>query len=162
MRASPAICSFALLVLGATMAVAQESAPPIVPGELFAVAPAPVLDGVLAPVPQWRIAVPRHELPRSQALVPLYSWLVTLNAMDVRATYKGLSTGRAREANPLIKPFVRNKGAFVGVKAALTVSTIYFAEKTRRKHPKKVLAWMIATDAALAIIVAHNHKVARR
>lgn len=157
-----AVLALCLLVCIAPPAFAQSEPGALPPGALFAVEPAPAPAGTLVPVPQLRVDRPFEDGRRSQALVPLYSWLITLNAMDVQSTRRGLATGRAREANPLMRPFVKSTGGFVALKAGLTASTIYFAEKNRRKHPKKVLAWMIATDVALAAVVAHNYRVAAR
>ncbi len=168
MRAASAIGVLVSVLLAAPSAAAQDDDAVVpgrlfpIPGKLFAVAGEPAPAGTLARTPDVRLAALFESHPRSEALVPLYWWLITLNAMDIRTTRQGLSSGRAREANPLMKPFVKNTGAFIGVKAGLTVGTIYFAERARRKHPKKVLVWMIATDAALAAIVAHNYRVLRR
>ncbi len=167
MRAASIIGVLASLLLTAASAAAQDDDAVVpgrlfpVSGKLFAVAGEPPPPGTLAQVPDVRFTVLFEPDRRPEVLVPLYWWLITLNAMDIRSTRQGLATGRAREANPLMKPFVKNTGAFIGVKAALTVGTIYFAERARRKHPKKVLVWMIATDAALAAIVAHNYRVLR-
>jgi hypothetical protein len=160
MRSPSVLWAIAVLHVAATPLLAQDPGRAPVPGELFAVVPVP--DGILSAVPQFSFRLPESPEPRSQALVPLYSWLITLNAMDIRSTYKGLSTGRTREANPLVRPFVNNKAVFVGVKAGLTLTTIWLTEKTRRKHPKRALITMIALDATLAVIVANNYRVAAK
>jgi hypothetical protein len=80
----------------------------------------------------------------------------------MRSTYKGLSTGRAREANPLMRPFVKSKPAFVGVKVGLTLTAIWATERTRKKHPKRGLVTMVVLDVALAAVVANNYRVAAK
>lgn len=159
-----------LCSLTAAPALAQEAPPAPIPGELVAVTP--VQPGVLVPVPAAALASALRPAPvpmpeamerrRPRALVPLYSGLVALNALDVHSTYAGLSTGRAREANPLMKPFVGNSAAFVAVKAGLTATTIWMTERSRKKHPKRALVGLIVSNAALAAVVAHNYRVAKR
>jgi hypothetical protein len=143
-------------------AAPQEPARAPVPGAIYALAPLPDGEGVLTPGPQFTFREWEPERPRPQALTPLYWWLITLNVLDMRSTYKGLATGRAREANPLMRPFVESKPAFVGVKVGLTLTAIWATERTRKKHPKRAVVTMAVLDAALAAIVWNNYRVAAK
>jgi hypothetical protein len=179
MRSSSLVRALVLCVLAAAPAYGQEAVPAEPraprPGELAPVeAPTPgILFAVERDLPiagagsldQSAPTITPLEPPadrRPRAMVPLYSSLVTLNALDVHSTLTGLSTGHAREANPIMRPFVERPAAFIAVKAGLTAATIWMSEKSRKKHPKRALVALIVSNVAMAAVVAHNYRVARR
>jgi hypothetical protein len=98
---------------------------------------------------------------RPAALMPLYVSYVGLQGLDIHSTKRGMSSGTTRESNPLMKPFVDNDAAFIAVKASATAGTIFVTEKLRKKRPKTAVALAIAFNAAMALVVTHNYRVAR-
>ena len=48
--------------------------------------------------------------------------------------------------------------AFVSMKGAATAGTIFVAEKIRKKHPKRAMAFMAAINTAYALVVIHNYR----
>lgn len=103
----------------------------------------------------------RHADARPSALLPLYASLGMLQALDVHSTRRGLAAG-GREANPVMQSVVRNRAAFVGVKAATTAGVILASERLWRKQNRKAAVVLTAlTNIGLAAVVAHNYRVAR-
>jgi hypothetical protein len=96
---------------------------------------------------------------RPAALLPMYVSFGALQGLDYVSTTRALSNGTGREANPVMKPVVGNRAAFLAVKAGATAGTIWLSEKMRRKHPVRAVVFMVATNIAMATIVAHNFSV---
>jgi hypothetical protein len=96
---------------------------------------------------------------RPAILLPMYVSLGALQGLDYVSTTRAISSGAGREANPMMKPVVGNRAAFVAVKAGATAGTIWIAERMRKKHPVRAVVFMVATNAAMAAIVAHNFSV---
>ena len=94
---------------------------------------------------------------RPRSLVPLYVSFASLQAMDVHSTMRALDRG-AVEANPLMKGLAGNPIAFTAAKVAGSAGVIYAAEKMRKKHPKTAVVFMIAANAAMALVVSHNYR----
>lgn len=150
------VCLVALVLLPAAPSIAQDQPiAPLIP-PVIAEGPSPFLQAISIPA--------AHPEPQTRpaALVPLYGSLAALNALDVHSTLKGLATGTVREANPLMRPFVRNQGAFIALKAATTATAILLTEKSRKKHPRRAVVIMFVTNAAMAAVVAHNYRAHRR
>lgn len=95
---------------------------------------------------------------RPKALPALYVSLAALQVMDVVSTSKGLSVG-AVEANPVMAPVVKNKAAFVAVKAGTTAVSIYLAERLWKKNRVAAIATMVGINAMMGVVVAHNQAV---
>jgi hypothetical protein len=91
------------------------------------------------------------------AMTAMYGSLVTLQALDAHSTFRALDAG-LEEANPLMRWASAHPVAFVSLKATATAGTMFVAEKIRKKHPKRALAFMIAINATYAIVVAHNYR----
>jgi hypothetical protein len=101
-------------------------------------------------------------LERPALLPALYVAQGALQAMDVHSTYSAISGG-AREANPVMRNVVGNKGAMVAVKAGVAASTIWLAESMwKRGNRVGALITMIAANSVTGVIVAHNYKLARQ
>ena len=63
----------------------------------------------------------------------LYASLGVMQAWDAYSTSAALKAG-AREANPTAAPFAGNAGSMLGLKAATTAGTIFFAERLWKKN----------------------------
>jgi hypothetical protein len=97
--------------------------------------------------------------PRPRSLLPMYASFATLQALDYHSTTTALSSGAAREANPLMRGVADNPAAFAAVKAGATAGTIWIAERMRKKHPAGAVVFMLASNAAMAAVVAHNYAI---
>jgi hypothetical protein len=101
---------------------------------------------------------PRERRP--SVLPALYASQIALQALDAHSTYSALNKG-AREANPLMKDVVGNKGAMMAVKAGVAASTILLAEKMWKKGNRAgAIATMLIVNGVTAAVVANNYKVA--
>jgi hypothetical protein len=115
-----------------------------------------------------RAEVPRPALERPQAaigskatLASLYVTTATMQMLDVDSTLKALNRG-ATEVNPLMSGVVRNRAAFVAVKAGVAAATIYAAHRMARGNRVAAIATMVAINSAYALIVSHNYRIANR
>ncbi len=79
-----------------------------------------------------------------------------LQALDVATTLRGISQGRASEANPMMGGLVRHPAALVGVKAGLTAATVLSMRGLSKSHPKASMLTMIALNAGSALVVRSN------
>ena len=103
----------------------------------------------------------RETRERPAALLPMYGTLVALQGLDIHSTRRGMSSGKTREANPLMGPVVRNGAAFFAVKAGATAGAIWCAEKLWKKHPKRAVAFTFLLNATMAAVVTHNYRAAK-
>jgi hypothetical protein len=109
------------------------------------------------------VAVPPATPPPSRGalrsvLPSMYAGMVTLQALDTHSTFRALDSGHV-ESNPLMRWSTQHPVALVSLKASATAATIYVAEKIRKKHPKRALAFITAVNAAYALVVVHNYRV---
>ena len=148
-------CLIAFGVLAATPVSAQER-------------PEPAVLSLGAAVATQGLAPQRQPLPpapvepkRPSALVPLYVSLVSLQALDIHSTRRGMSSGATRESNPLMKSFVNNDATFIAVKASVTAGTIFATEKLRKTRPKTAVALAAALNIGMAAVVFNNYRVSR-
>ena len=132
---------------------AREGAVPRLPASFE-----PAVRADLRRVAEERLVV---EHRRPSALIPMYGSLIALQGLDVHSTRRGLTSGRAREANPLLKNVVGNGAAFVAVKTAATAGVIWASERLWKKHPHRTLVVNVLVNAAMAAVVTHNYRVAR-
>ena len=98
---------------------------------------------------------------RGVVLPAMYLGLVTLQALDAHSTFRAVDAGLG-EQNPLMRWAVGHPVAFVSIKGAATAGTILVAEKIRKKHPKRAVAFMAAINAAYALVVVHNYRASSR
>jgi hypothetical protein len=89
----------------------------------------------------------------------LYGGLIALQALDTHSTLRAVDSGYVVEQNPLMRWTVEHPVALVSMKAAASAATILFAEKIRKRHPKRAVAFMAAVNTAYALIVVHNYRV---
>ncbi len=99
-------------------------------------------------------------LARPAALPALYGGLVASQVWDLVSTSAALKAG-AREANPVAAPLARNSAGLIGLKAASSASTIFFAERLWRKNRVAAVLMMAAVDGAMAAVAVHNVQNAR-
>ena len=157
----------AVMAVGlATAASAQEPAQPATsPG--FADLPVTLLAD-MNPGLQVRQRPPRQQLfpiaddkpGRPGALLPLYGSLIALQGLDIHSTHSALEAGD-REANPAMRPVVKNGAAFLAVKAGAPASVIWVSEKMWKKNRKAAVILTAVVNAAMAAVVANNYRVSR-
>jgi hypothetical protein len=137
-------------------------APIVKPATFVAAAVAEPEAEKIADAPQMRpvdIAMPGAGAGSTSLRRSMYVSFAALQVMDAVSTSKALSSG-ASEANPVMSGFVKNKAAFYGIKAATAVSTIFFAERLGKNHPRRAAVVMAILNVGYAAIVAHNYRVA--
>jgi hypothetical protein len=101
-------------------------------------------------------AVRQGKEPRG-VLPGLYLGLGALQTLDAHSTFRALDAGM-HEGNPLMRWATSHPVAFVSMKGAATAGTIFVAEKIRKKHPKRAMAFMAAINTAYALVVLHNYR----
>jgi hypothetical protein len=168
LRQSIPIVRAALVAAGLFVAVpaaAQETPPPTTEMRLEPVSPtaASLRGDVQLPAPQRPpiFTAPILDPPeRPAALMPLYGSLVALQGLDIHSTRSALGSG-ASEANPAMRPVVRNSAAFVAVKAGATAGVIWASEKLWKKNRKAAVIFASVVNVAMAAVVANNYRVSR-
>jgi hypothetical protein len=97
---------------------------------------------------------------RPPALIPLYASFVTLELLDVHSTSRALASGGV-EANPAVRGFADNSAAMIAMKAAGSAGLIFASEKIWKKNKTAAVVLMVATNSAMAWVVAHNYQIGR-
>ena len=95
---------------------------------------------------------------RPAALPPLYYTLMTLEALDVHSTLRGLRTGH-HEANPLMSRTAGNAPALATVKGATVAGMALLTERLWKDHPRAAVILLTAVNATLAAVVVNNYRV---
>lgn len=114
--------------------------------------------GVIVPMAPMSDYSPKVDRP---AILPaLYVTLGAMQAWDVYSTRAALSAG-AREANPTATPFSGSAGSLLGLKAATTASTIFFAERMWKKNKVGAIVMLVAINGATAAVSMHNMRNAK-
>jgi len=98
---------------------------------------------------------------RPAALVPLYVSFGVLQGLDVHWTVRALENG-AVEANPLMKGLADSAVGMAAVKAAAGAGVIFASERMWKRNKVAAVLFMTATNSAMAWVVQHNHRAARR
>lgn len=116
-------------------------------------------------VPETQLQLPQTFRPRdtqpSPVMLSLYASTAIVQALDTHSTLVGLDRG-AYEANPLMSGFAKNKAAFIGVKAAVAVGTIYAAREMAKKNKVAAIVTLVAINSVYAYVAHHNYRVAGR
>ena len=94
-------------------------------------------------------------LSRPAALPVLYASFGMMQAWDLYSTSRAMNAG-AREANPIASHLGSNTGSMIGMKAAATVSTIFFAERLWRTNKVAAVVLMASVNGAAAAVSMHN------
>ncbi|MFQ5648932.1 MAG: DUF5658 family protein [bacterium] len=84
-----------------------------------------------------------------------------LNATDLVTTFYGLERG-AREANPLVRGFVRKRPVIVLVKGGLTLATLWSFREVRKENRKAAVIALGVLNAFYALVVTNNIQVVVR
>lgn len=95
------------------------------------------------------------ETTRPAALPVLYLTLGAMQAWDIYSTSAALHAG-AKESNPAAAPFVGNARSMIGLKAATTASTIFFAERLWKTNKVGAVVMMMAINGASAAVSMRN------
>lgn len=101
------------------------------------------------------------KVSRPPTLVALYVSYASLQAYDVYSTRRALAHG-AREANPVMQSVVVNTPAFLAVKAAAGIATVFASERLWKKNKTAALAVMFAANSVAAVVAARNALTLRR
>lgn len=125
------------------------------PGSFPTDGPVPIAAPSLAAPGIAPINLPRPNFGKSFFEVNLIA-MVGLNVADYITTRQALKYPGLTEANPLMKPFVRNAAAFAAVKIATTGLTYWSMKVLFKKN--RTLAWVMttATNSLLSVVVAQN------
>lgn len=114
--------------------------------------------GILVPLAPMSGYTPQVKRP---AILPaLYATLGVMQAWDVYSTTAALKAG-AREANPTAAPFAGNAGSLIGLKAATTAGTIFFAERMWKKNKVGAIVMLAAINGATAAVSMRNMRNAK-
>lgn len=100
-------------------------------------------------------------IDRPAILPALYATLGAMQAWDVYSTRAAIQAG-AREANPAAAAFAGSAGSMLGLKAATTASTIFFAERMWKKNKLGAVVMMVAINGATAAVSMHNMRNAKK
>ena len=95
----------------------------------------------------------------SATLKSLYASTAIMQGLDVHSTMAVLKHGGG-EANPLMGGLVKNKAAFIGVKAAVAAGTILAARQIGKRNKVAAIVTLVAINSAYAFVVQHNYRVA--
>jgi hypothetical protein len=90
----------------------------------------------------------------------LQAGIVATQLLDVHSTLRGLDAG-AVEGNPMMAGLVKNRAAFVSVKAAMGAGLVYATHRLGQRNKMAAVAVAAAVNSAYAMIAAHNYQVAR-
>ena len=107
-----------------------------------------------------QIAPVNRRAGSSAALRSLYASTAIMQGLDVHSTFAVLNRGGG-EGNPLMAGLVKNKAAFIGVKAAVAASTIMAARQIGKRNKLAAVVTLVAINSAYALVVQHNYRVAR-
>lgn len=103
----------------------------------------------------------RAERSGRSALLPvLYLTAVVAQAADVHSTLTAIAAG-ATERNPLMEPLSSRPAAFIAVKAAATLLTVYAAHKLSKRHRTAAVVMMLVVTTVYAAAAAHNYEAAK-
>ena len=94
--------------------------------------------------------------------VPLYTYYGAFNGMDMHSTYEALNRKGAREANPVLRPLVREPVAFAVAKAGGVGGMLWASERLRKKNRWLATALLTAANVGIFAVTARNYGLATR
>lgn len=98
----------------------------------------------------------RLEARRPASLPALYVSFGVLQGVDLWQTNRLIDRG-VPEGNPVMAWGAGHPAGMFAIKAATTVSTVYFVERLwKRDHRVAAIVTMVAINAATTAVVAHN------
>ncbi len=133
----------------------------LAPAHVTVVGPAGSLDAAQLPLLARPSPVERQSNRSSALLFSLYASTAAVQALDVHSTMTALNQG-AVESNPLMEGVVRNKTAFIAMKAGVAAATILATRHMARRNRIAAIATVVAINSAYAMVMRHNYRVARR
>jgi hypothetical protein len=95
---------------------------------------------------------------RPALLVPLYSSYIALQGLDIHSTLTTVGSGRAREANPLLREVAHSSSGLIALKAASTMGVIWGTEKLWKKNRVAAVLLMVGVNSAMTYAVARNYR----
>ena len=125
--------------------------------------PAALLPAVSAPLPYESTVLAASADGRRPRILPsLYFSLVVLQGADLYSTHATKASG-ASELNPLLNTVGGGMMGQTAVKAALTTSSIFLAERLWRKNKRgAAVVAMVSSNSLMAVVVRHNMQNAGR
>ena len=109
----------------------------------------------------FRAEQPAARVARGSLLPSLYVSLAGLNAYDAYSTVKGVAQG-ATESNGLMRGAAGTPVAVLAIKGGVTAGSILVAERLWRSGRRaQAIGMMIASNAVMAAVGAHNNSVLR-
>ena len=124
-------------------------------------APAPALPVAIVRPQAFRDPFRGERLEKSFFTASLVT-LTALNIADYLSTRKAMKMGGLVEANPLMKPFVKNAAVFAAVKAGTTVLSVWGMKSLFKRD--KTTAWVMTTlsNFLLSYVVSNNMRLISR
>jgi hypothetical protein len=154
-------------VIRSAFAQSEPLSPPAADGASFAV---PIADS-LAPLAPVRFADGQQTAPlvrdarsgvswTTPVLASLHATTMVAQMLDVHSTLQALDRG-AVETNPVMGGLVKNKAAFVGVKAAMGAGLVLATHKMSKRNRIGAIVMSAAINGVYLYVAHHNYKVAR-
>jgi hypothetical protein len=110
----------------------------------------------MAPMSGYKVKVGRPAI-----LPALYVTLGAMQALDIYSTRAAVQAG-AREANAAAAPFTGSAASMLGMKAATTAGTIFFAERMWKKNKVGAVIMLVAINGATAAVSMRNMRNAKQ
>ena len=85
--------------------------------------------------------------------VAVSSYLVLMTVFDVETTFSSIRNG-AHEANPIMKPFAKNRAYMYGVQLGVDAIVIYLAYKMKKSETWRPVWWIAPSIVGTAHGVA--------
>jgi hypothetical protein len=96
----------------------------------------------------------------SSVLTAMQVTTFAAQALDVHSTIQALNAG-AVEANPMLKGVVKNKLAFIGVKAAIGSGMAFATHRMAKRNKVAAILTAAATNSVYLYVAHHNYKLAK-
>ena len=142
----------------AVTASAQTPAPGVIGDAVSVASTLQFADQASVPAPR---ALPRSDVKwHTPVLASLQATTIATQMLDVHSTFKALDAG-AVEGNPVMGGLVKNRAAFIGVKAAVGAGLVYATHRIGQRNKVAAIAVAAAVNSAYFMIASHNYKVAR-
>jgi len=93
-------------------------------------------------------------------MTSLFVTTAVTQGLDAHSTFRALDAG-AVEANPLLKPLVHHRGAFVALKVGIAAGLVYAGHQLYKKNKVAGALALVAVNVAYGLIALRNYDVAR-
>jgi hypothetical protein len=105
------------------------------------------------------VAAPAFAQERRSSLVLPSVVFVGAQAADLHSTHQAIRNGQGVEGNRVMAGSNANR---IALKSAITVATVYAAQKIHKRHPRVAKVFLYGGAAAMFGLAAHNYRVAHR